>query len=46
MTEPIRMTYISAVVGLDLHTLQEKKKKVFPFLKEKACAAGGEDPSV
>lgn len=25
MTEPITVTYISAVVALDLHTLQEKK---------------------
>lgn len=44
MTEPIRMTYISAVISLDLHTLQEEK--VFPLLKEKTCVAGGEDPSV
>ena len=29
MTETIRMTYISAVVGLDLHTLQEKKNVSF-----------------
>lgn len=40
MTEPIRMTSISAVARLDLRALQEKG--AFPLLQEKA--AGGEDP--
>lgn len=40
MTEPIRMTSISAVARLDLRALQEKG--AFPLLQEKA--AGGEHP--
>lgn len=40
MTEPIRMTYISAVVGLDLHTLQEKKSVSSPQGKDLCCGRG------